>query len=95
MRAEKTSLHPAWQHQMVLMDKRRGGPQIHASTFSKKTCCFCLRFPSVLETDRLLVVCGIAGALDLEGTRLFDADRLRQMVRALSHRGPDGEGMAE
>lgn len=38
-------------------------------------------------------MCGIAGALDLEGLRLFDADRLRRMVRALSHRGPDGEGM--
>lgn len=37
-------------------------------------------------------MCGIAGAVDLRGERLFDASRLDAMLAALVHRGPDGVG---
>src|SRR5262249_21632147 len=37
-------------------------------------------------------MCGIAGALDLDGRREFPADRLLAMTRAIVHRGPDDEG---
>jgi asparagine synthase (glutamine-hydrolysing) len=36
-------------------------------------------------------MCGIAGALDLKGTRLFPRERLASMALALAHRGPDDE----
>jgi asparagine synthase (glutamine-hydrolysing) len=36
-------------------------------------------------------MCGIAGAVDLTGTRDFPADRLWAMTRAIAHRGPDDE----
>jgi asparagine synthase (glutamine-hydrolysing) len=36
-------------------------------------------------------VCGIAGAFDLAGERLFPAPRLRRMIRSIAHRGPDDE----
>ncbi len=36
-------------------------------------------------------MCGIAGALDLKGTREFSAARLLAMTRAIAHRGPDDE----
>ncbi len=37
-------------------------------------------------------MCGIVGALDLHGRRLFSAQTLARMAAALEHRGPDGEG---
>lgn len=36
-------------------------------------------------------MCGIAGALDLCGQREFPRGRLRAMLRAIAHRGPDDE----
>ena len=36
-------------------------------------------------------MCGIAGALDLTGTREFSPQRLLAMTRAIAHRGPDDE----
>ena len=36
-------------------------------------------------------MCGIAGALDLTGTRDFPPDRLLAMTGAIAHRGPDDE----
>jgi len=36
-------------------------------------------------------MCGIAGALDLRGTREFPAQRLLAMTGAIAHRGPDDE----
>ena len=36
-------------------------------------------------------MCGIAGALDLTGTREFSLHRLRAMTGAIAHRGPDDE----
>jgi asparagine synthase (glutamine-hydrolysing) len=36
-------------------------------------------------------MCGIAGALDLTGTREFSAQRLLAMTGAIAHRGPDDE----
>lgn len=36
-------------------------------------------------------MCGIAGALDLTGTRAFPTPRLLAMTGALAHRGPDDE----
>jgi len=36
-------------------------------------------------------MCGIAGALDLTGSREFPAGRLRAMTAAIAHRGPDDE----
>ena len=36
-------------------------------------------------------MCGIAGALDLIGTRDFPAERLLAMTGAIAHRGPDDE----
>ncbi|WP_165234207.1 asparagine synthase (glutamine-hydrolyzing) [Aquisphaera insulae] len=36
-------------------------------------------------------MCGIAGAIDLTGTREFPADRLLAMTAAIAHRGPDDE----
>lgn len=36
-------------------------------------------------------MCGIAGALDLEGRREFPRDRLAAMTGAIAHRGPDDE----
>ncbi len=36
-------------------------------------------------------MCGIAGALDRNGSRLFPGDRLRAMTGAIAHRGPDDE----
>jgi asparagine synthase (glutamine-hydrolysing) len=40
-------------------------------------------------------MCGIAGILHQDPTRRVDRDTLRRMTRALSHRGPDGEGYFE
>jgi asparagine synthase (glutamine-hydrolysing) len=37
-------------------------------------------------------MCGIVGALDLLGSRLFPRERLAAMTTALTHRGPDDEG---
>ena len=36
-------------------------------------------------------MCGIAGAIDLTGTREFPMPRLRAMTAAIAHRGPDDE----
>ncbi len=36
-------------------------------------------------------MCGIAGAVDLKGTREFPRDRLLAMTGAIAHRGPDDE----
>ncbi len=36
-------------------------------------------------------MCGIAGALDLTGSREFPAERLAAMTDAIAHRGPDDE----
>ncbi|MCP1335902.1 XrtA/PEP-CTERM system amidotransferase [Futiania mangrovi] len=36
-------------------------------------------------------MCGIAGLFDLRAERMPDGDRLGRMLRALAHRGPDGE----
>jgi asparagine synthase (glutamine-hydrolysing) len=36
-------------------------------------------------------MCGIAGALDLTGSRHFPVERLWSMTRAIAHRGPDDE----
>jgi asparagine synthase (glutamine-hydrolysing) len=36
-------------------------------------------------------MCGIAGAIDLKGTRDFTANRLLAMTNAIQHRGPDDE----
>ncbi len=36
-------------------------------------------------------MCGIVGALDLQGRRLFSEDRLLAMTDAIAHRGPDDE----
>lgn len=37
-------------------------------------------------------MCGIAGILDLNGTREINRDALNRMAAAIVHRGPDGEG---
>jgi asparagine synthase (glutamine-hydrolysing) len=37
-------------------------------------------------------MCGIAGAIDLSGTRLVSAEALRAMADAILHRGPDEDG---
>lgn len=37
-------------------------------------------------------MCGIAGIVDLKGTREIDRDALRRMTDAVRHRGPDSEG---
>src|SRR4051812_36834038 len=36
-------------------------------------------------------MCGIVGAFDLVGQRVFPQDRLLQMSGAIAHRGPDDE----
>src|SRR5271170_589460 len=36
-------------------------------------------------------MCGIAGAIDLTGTREFSPQRLVAMTAAIAHRGPDDE----
>ncbi len=36
-------------------------------------------------------MCGIAGAVDLQGSRRFPTQRLLTMTRAIAHRGPDDE----
>ena len=36
-------------------------------------------------------MCGIAGAIDLTGTRTFPRERILAMTRAIAHRGPDDE----
>ena len=36
-------------------------------------------------------MCGIAGAIDLQGSREFPSQRLLAMTRAIAHRGPDDE----
>ena len=36
-------------------------------------------------------MCGIAGAVDLRGSREFSARRLLAMTAAIAHRGPDDE----
>jgi asparagine synthase (glutamine-hydrolysing) len=41
------------------------------------------------------IMCGIAGILHQDHNRRVDRDTLRRMTRALSHRGPDGEGYYE
>ncbi|MFN4134210.1 MAG: XrtA/PEP-CTERM system amidotransferase [Novosphingobium sp.] len=38
-------------------------------------------------------MCGIAGIVHTEGLKPVDPDRLRRMCDAISHRGPDGEGI--
>lgn len=40
-------------------------------------------------------MCGIAGIFHQDRSRQVDSDTLRRMTRALSHRGPDGEGYYE
>lgn len=40
-------------------------------------------------------MCGIAGAIDMRGTRAFPADKLASMCAALEHRGPDSKGSYE
>ena len=40
-------------------------------------------------------MCGIAGILHQDQAERVDRDALRRMTRALSHRGPDGEGYYE
>src|SRR6185369_17198712 len=40
-------------------------------------------------------MCGIAGILHQDQARPVDRALLRRMTRALSHRGPDGEGYYE
>jgi asparagine synthase (glutamine-hydrolysing) len=40
-------------------------------------------------------MCGIAGILHQDPSRRVDRDSLRRMTRAVSHRGPDGEGYYE
>ncbi len=37
-------------------------------------------------------MCGIAGAFDMQSRRAFAPRALSSMTRALTHRGPDGEG---
>ena len=37
-------------------------------------------------------MCGIAGILDLDGSREINREALTRMSKALSHRGPDGDG---
>lgn len=37
-------------------------------------------------------MCGIVGAFDLQGRRMFPRERLASMSAALAHRGPDAEG---
>src|SRR5262245_26724531 len=36
-------------------------------------------------------MCGIAGAFDLQGRRVFPTSRLLAMTGAIAHRGPDDE----
>ncbi len=36
-------------------------------------------------------MCGIAGAIDLRGTREFSWQRVQAMTGAIAHRGPDDE----
>ncbi|MBL8018634.1 MAG: asparagine synthase (glutamine-hydrolyzing) [Leptospirales bacterium] len=38
-------------------------------------------------------MCGIVGAFDLKGNRLFPRELLQRMSAVLSHRGPDAEGV--
>jgi asparagine synthase (glutamine-hydrolysing) len=38
-------------------------------------------------------MCGIAGAIDLTGTRAFPSEPLAAMLAAIAHRGPDDEGV--
>src|SRR5688500_5471563 len=38
-------------------------------------------------------MCGITGILCSDPHRLFEEWRLERMVRSISHRGPDGEGL--
>jgi asparagine synthase (glutamine-hydrolysing) len=38
-------------------------------------------------------MCGLAGILDLHGTRAIGRERIRRMTEAVRHRGPDGEGL--
>src|SRR5438093_13552059 len=38
-------------------------------------------------------MCGIAGALDLEGRRLFGSETLAAMLKSIAHRGPDDQHM--
>ena len=38
-------------------------------------------------------MCGIAGAVDLTGRRMFPIERAVAMTRAIAHRGPDAEGI--
>ncbi|MFM7592825.1 MAG: asparagine synthetase B family protein, partial [Isosphaeraceae bacterium] len=38
-------------------------------------------------------MCGIAGAFDLTGQRIFEEPRLLSMTGAITHRGPDDEGI--
>lgn len=37
-------------------------------------------------------MCGVAGIVDLRGTRDIDRDAVMRMAASLKHRGPDGEG---
>lgn len=37
-------------------------------------------------------MCGIAGIIDLKGSRAIDRAALKRMTDAIAHRGPDGEG---
>src|SRR5262249_38335731 len=41
--------------------------------------------------ERTSEMCGIAGAIDLNGRRAFPASRLLAMTGAIAHRGPDDE----
>ena len=50
---------------------------------------------SVTASARMgnITMCGIAGAFDLTGQRVFDTTRLLAMTGAITHRGPDDEGI--
>src|ERR1700684_1069789 len=41
--------------------------------------------------EESITMCGIAGAIDLNGRREFSANRLLAMTGAIAHRGPDDE----
>ncbi len=38
-------------------------------------------------------MCGIAGMIDMAGRRAVPPETIRAMARALTHRGPDEEGI--
>src|SRR5215207_279615 len=52
----------------------------------------CLRSLRLRRGSRTLVMCGIAGALNLDDQPV-DRDVLRAMIRSIRHRGPDAEAV--